>query len=352
MTSPKNILLLGATGYIGGTVLEKLLAHPCARADEFKISTPVRDSAKAEKLKSFGVKPVVGDLTSDADLLETLAKDADVVFSIADSSNLPGVKAILAGAKARFQATGRPTIYIHTSGAGAIADCAVHGMHGNSPTWDDFDEAQMATIEPSQLHRAVDLELLSADDEGYIKSYIILPTTVYGVANGPLVESGIQKPQTTLLPPLIAAALDRGEAGMVGAGKNVWQNVELRDLANLYVILYDTIDADAATVAHGRAGLYFAENGAHELSQVSEIIARVLFEHGKAQSPVPTSFTSDEEGKFFGPLASLIGSNAKCSANRARNMLGWRPTKTTRDFMACVREVTVSYVTPTAAPDV
>jgi hypothetical protein len=43
------------------------------------------------------------------------------------------------------------------------------------------------------------------------------------------VESGIQKPQTTVLPPLIAASLDRGQAGMVGDGKNVWQNVELRD---------------------------------------------------------------------------------------------------------------------------
>jgi hypothetical protein len=52
------------------------------------------------------------------------------------------------------------------SGAGAIADCTVLGMHGNGPTWDDLDEVQMASIGPTQLHRAVDLEIFSADDEG------------------------------------------------------------------------------------------------------------------------------------------------------------------------------------------
>ncbi|KAJ7330826.1 NAD-binding protein [Mycena albidolilacea] len=339
MSPSQNILLLGATGYIGGTVLEKLLQHPLAA--DFKISTPVRDPVKAEKLKAFGVTPVVADFQYDLDMLKTLAKDADVVFSIADSSNLPAAKAVLAGTKTRFELTGRQTIYIHTSGAGAIADCTVLGMHGNGPTWDDLDEVQMASIGPTQLHRAVDLEIFSADDEGYIKSYIIIPTTIYGVAIGPLVESGIQKPQTTVLPPLIAASLDRGQAGMVGDGKNVWQNVELRDVADLYIVLYDAIITDTMT-AHGRSGLYFAENGTHELVQVGEIIARTLFEHGRGKSPKPTSFTTEEGVKYFGPLAPLIGSNAKCSANRAR-ALGWKPTKTTSDFLACVLDVATSY---------
>ncbi|KAJ6554640.1 hypothetical protein B0H19DRAFT_1210906 [Mycena capillaripes] len=325
MASPKEVLFLGATGYIGGTVLGRLLHHP--RAHEFRVSALVRDPIKAEKLKAFGVTPVLGDLNLDLDLLETLGKDADVVFSI----NIPATNAILAGAKARFESTGRPTTYIHTSGAGAIADLTVHGTHKDGPTWDDLDEAQMATIEPTQLHRPIDLELLSADDEGYIKSYIILPTTVYGVASGPLVESGIQKPERGLLPPLIATALARGQAGMVGEGKNISHSIELRDIADLYITLYDD-------------WLYFAENGVHELYQVGEIVARILFEHGKTESPVPTTFTQEEEDKYFpGLLASLIGCNVKCRANRAR-ALGWRPTKSTSDFLACAEAVTTRYI--------
>ncbi|KAJ6473498.1 hypothetical protein DFH09DRAFT_1218878 [Mycena vulgaris] len=338
-STQQTFLFLGATGYIGGSILWNLLHHP--RSTELKISALVRDADKAEKLKAFGVSPVIG-AHSDLDLLETLARDADVVISVADNTNVPAATAVLRGARTRFAVTRRPTTYIHTSGAAAIADCTANGMHQDSPVWDDLDAAQMATIAPAQLHRAVDLELLKADDEGYIKSYIVLPTTVYGIATGPLVESGIQKPHTTVLPWLINAALARGQGGVFGQGHNVWQNVELTDLADLYIVLYDAIAA-GADPAHGHAGLYFAENGAHELLEISTVIARVLFENGRGGSDVPTAFTAEEEEKYFGPLAALIGSNAKCRANRAR-ALGWRPTKSTSAFMATVRDVTLSAV--------
>jgi len=277
--------------------------------------------------------PVVGD-KSNLDLLQVLARDADVVFSVADSNDVSAMKATLAGAKSRFESTGRPNIYIHTSGAGAIAD-PVYGAHQNSPTWDDLDEAQMATIAPTQLHRPVDLELLHADDEGYIKGYIILPTTVWGIPTGALVDGGIQNWQNSILNFLLPPSLARSQGGMVGEGRNVWKNVEVNELADLYMILYDAIMANEET-AHGRVGLYFAENGAYELREISAIIARVLFEHGKGASPTPTAFTAEE----IGPLGILIGSNTKCTASRAR-ALGWRPTKSTRAMLDSMPEVTM-----------
>ncbi|KAJ7610622.1 hypothetical protein DFH06DRAFT_1065094 [Mycena polygramma] len=343
MSSSKNILLFGATGYIGGSVLQKLLAHP--RAGEFKISVFVRDASKAEKLRTFGVTAIVGDLASDFNLLTALAKDADVVFTLADSTNKPAEKAILAGAKARFEATKKPTTYIHVSGVGAIADCTVYGRHPNSPTYDDSDAAQMATIAPTQLHRPVDLEILAADDTGYIKSYIVLPTTVYGLAKGPLVEAGIQKEQTGLMPLIIGASLARGQGGSVGEGKNIWYNVEVYDLADLFIMVFNAAVGDA-TLGHGRLGLYFAENGFHELCEVYEIVARIQFEYGKGQSAIPTPFDEEEMKKYFGGIGSLIGSNAKCSASRAR-ALGWRPVNNRADFLAFAQDVTTSYVSRT-----
>jgi len=320
MSSTQKVLFLGATGYIGGTVLWRLLQwHP--RATDLEITALVRDANKAEKLQAFGVVPVVGD-NSNLDLLQALARDADVVFSVADSDDVSAMKATLAGAKSRFESTGRPTIYIHTSGAGVIAD-PVNGVHQDSPTWDDLDEGQMATIAPTQLHRPVDLELLHADDEGYIKSYIILPTTVWGIPTGALVDGGIQNWQNSMLNFLLSPSLARSQGGMVGEGRNAWNNVEVNELADLYMILYDAIMAKEET-AHGGLGLYFAENGAYELREISAVIARVLFEHGKGASPMPMSFTAEE----IGPIGILIGSNAKCTASRAR-ALGWRPTKST-----------------------
>ncbi|KAF8199311.1 NAD(P)-binding protein [Mycena galopus ATCC 62051] len=335
MSSPQKVLFFGATGYIGGTVLGKLLRLP--RTTNLHITAFVRDPVKAEKVEAFGVTPVIGD-NSNLELLQALARDADVVFSVADSSDVPAVKAVLAGARKRFESTGRPTTFIHTSGAGAIADCTVNGAHHDSPTFDDLDETQMATIAPMQLHRPVDLELLDADDQGYIKSYIILPTTVWGIPTGPLMDAGIQNWQNSILNFLVPASVARGQGGMVGEGRNVWNNVKVDELADLYILLYNTIMMNDET-AHGRAGLFFAENGAHELSEMSAVIARTLFEHGKGESPIPTSFTA-EEVERMGLVAMLMASNAKCTASRAR-ALGWRPTESTREMLHCVRVVTI-----------
>ncbi|KAF7377101.1 NmrA domain-containing protein [Mycena sanguinolenta] len=265
----------------------------------------------------------------------------------ADGIDIPAVKAALAGAKQRFDSTGRPPKFIHTSGTGAIADCTANGAHHDFQTFDDLDVAQMATIAPMQLHRPVDLELLEADDEGesycsslyrqsnmeinagYVKAYIVMPTTVWGIPTGPLLDAGIQKWQNSILNFLVPPSVGRGQGGMVGGGRNVWNNVEVNELADLYIVLYEAIMASEET-AHGRVGLYFAENGAHELSELSAVIARVLFEHGKGESPIPTSFTAEEIEKI-GLMAMLIGSNAKCAANRAR-ALGWRPTKSTGEI--------------------
>lgn len=64
---------------------------------------------------------------------------------------------------------------------------------------------------------------------GYVKVYIILPSTIYGIASGVLVETGIQNPHSVQVPGLIQIALSRGRAGMVGAGKNVWPNVDIEE---------------------------------------------------------------------------------------------------------------------------
>ena len=67
-------------GYIGGSVLARLLQHPNAKS--FEITALVRSEAKAKKLESFGVKAVIGSYKDDHALTEKLAENAHVVFQI------------------------------------------------------------------------------------------------------------------------------------------------------------------------------------------------------------------------------------------------------------------------------
>jgi hypothetical protein len=67
------------SGYIGGAVLSRLLAHPSISS--YKLKTMVRAQDKAEKLKNFGVESVIGSY-ADLDKLEQLGAEADVFIEI------------------------------------------------------------------------------------------------------------------------------------------------------------------------------------------------------------------------------------------------------------------------------
>ncbi|KAL0954821.1 hypothetical protein HGRIS_003766 [Hohenbuehelia grisea] len=117
MANKTKIFFLGATGYVGGSFLTRLLEHP--KIDSFAITALVRSPEKAEKLKGLGVKVVVGS-HSDLTVIEKLASESDVVAALADADDLDLAKAVLKGLKTRFEATGTPPILIHTSGTGEL----------------------------------------------------------------------------------------------------------------------------------------------------------------------------------------------------------------------------------------
>ncbi|KAF8149876.1 hypothetical protein B0H34DRAFT_678825 [Crassisporium funariophilum] len=328
--SKTNIFFTGATGYIGGSVLSRLLKDP--KAKDTTITALVRSPEKVEKLKALGVNAVVGSHT-DEKLVEKLASEADVVIATADADNLEAALATLRGLKTRYEKTGTPPIFIHTSGTGVLTDDAA-GDKTTDTIYDDSNPDQIESLPDTQLHRNVDLELVRADKEGYIKSYIVIPSTIYGIASGELVEKGIQNAHSIQVPELIRAALARGEGGTVGAGKNFWPNVHINDVADLYIVLYDSILSNPAT-GHGREGYYFGENGEHTLYDVGKAIGEAVVAIGKGKNPGPTTFTKEELDKYLGG-STYLGTNSRCRGKRSR-AIGWKPTKTTKDFIASIR---------------
>lgn len=126
----KTVFMTGATGYIGGTVLTKLLSLPTPPA---VIQILIRDAAKAEKLSQLSlpsgttVKPLIASL-QDLDALTKAASEHDIVVSTADADDLPAMQAMIAGMKIRKEKTGHRSLLIHTSGTGTLTDDA-KGMY-------------------------------------------------------------------------------------------------------------------------------------------------------------------------------------------------------------------------------
>ncbi|KIJ63842.1 hypothetical protein HYDPIDRAFT_29192 [Hydnomerulius pinastri MD-312] len=228
MSTKTQIFFTGATGYIGGTVLLRLLDHPTFASSE--ITALLRKAEKVPAFESIGVKTVLGS-NSDLDLLEKQASQSDIVFACANADDVPACEAILRGLKKRHQTTSTVPILIHTKireVRGVLIDNA-GGNYAYDTIYDDLNPDQLETLPDTQLHRNVDLMVLAADKEGYARTHIVLPSTVYGFATGKLVDLGIQNHRSVQIPKLVQVSLSRGRAGMVGKGVNKWPNIHIDD---------------------------------------------------------------------------------------------------------------------------
>src|SRR5262245_16461390 len=106
-----KILVTGATGYIGGSVVERLteLGH--------RVSGLVRNEEKADFLKARGVHPVMAELSDRENLMDACSR-VDAVINAANSDHRGAVESILESLR------GSNKTFIHTSGSSVVADNA------------------------------------------------------------------------------------------------------------------------------------------------------------------------------------------------------------------------------------
>ncbi|KAF8817124.1 NAD(P)-binding protein [Phlegmacium glaucopus] len=334
MSSKFNIFITGATGFIGGSVVARLLQHPDAKS--FQITALVRSAEKAEKLKTLGLHTIIGSYTdNDLSFLTEAAAHADVVFEIADADNAAPTRAIMKGMKQKYEKDGRIPILIHTSGTAVIMDDA-RGMHGDHTVYSDLDVDKLSALPETALHKDVDNLILEADKAGYLKSYFILPGTIFGLATGPLVDLGVQNVQSIQIPYFIKASIARKQGGYFGKGLNRWPAVHIDDTADLYIILFDAIRSSSDGAAHGLHGYYFVENCEYSAIELARAISEALVDLGVGTTREPSAFSQEECDKYFGAAWPFLATNSLARADRSRS-LGWKPVHGKEALFASVK---------------
>ncbi|WWD22419.1 hypothetical protein CI109_106910 [Kwoniella shandongensis] len=345
--SGKSVFFTGATGYIGGTVLQSLINSSTPPS---RITALIRDPKKSDlltsipsaKSKGIAITPLVGSL-SDLDKVRDAAADADVVVSTADADDLEAVKAILEGLKLRKEKTGHRGVLIHTSGTGVLIDDA-KGEYPNDKIYTDLNPTpatrtspallSLADLPPSAPHREVDLAIIAADKAGDVKSYIILPSTIWGPGEGEVYESGLSNSFSDQIPTLIKAALDRQRAGVVGKGKNIWPHVRITDLGKLYALVYEKSTLAKATIGHGPSGYYLGIAGEYTLFGAASRIGQALLSAKlvpQGTETTPTTFTKEELDRYYGG-SDYMGTNSRGVADRSKS-IGWKPKYTEDEDM-------------------
>ena len=237
-----NIFVTGAAGYIGGSVAAALMGAG------HRVSGLVRNDERAAQVRSRGIVPMLGTLDDEA-LLARCARTADAVIHCADADHRASVASMLNALR------GSGKTFIQTSGSGIVAD----GANGERSDSVYADDTPVQPVPAREARVALNRDILATAQHG-VRAIVIAPTMIYGRGTG-------ANPNSIQVPKMMALARKAGVAKFIGRGENIWSNVHIEDLADLYLAALDRAPAGA---------FYYAENGECSIKQIAEEIARAL----------------------------------------------------------------------------
>ncbi|KAF1831212.1 NAD dependent epimerase/dehydratase family protein [Decorospora gaudefroyi] len=314
-----KLFITGATGYIGGDALYAIAnTYP-----DLDITALVRNSDKGAKvaMQYPKIRLVYGTLDS-IELLTTEASNTDIVLHCADCDHVASANALIAG----LTKSGRKTHLIHTSGTGILSfedsETNTYGVR-REKVYDDWDGIGEVTSLPDLArHRTVDKIILGSNEAsaGNIRSAIVCPPCIYGPGRGPDNKRSMQ------VYDMVRETLKRMKAFVVGEGVNMWTQVHVQDLSEVFLALVTA----ALTIGGGKAtwnaeGYYFTESGEFCWADVARKISEIAFKNKLINHEGVDQVSKEEADEMTPSGGYLWGANSRCKAVRANKLFGWTP---------------------------
>ncbi|XXX77486.1 NAD-dependent epimerase/dehydratase family protein [Sorangium sp. So ce134] len=286
----KRAFVTGVTGYIGGSVARRLLQ------EGYHVTGLVRAREDSERVAALGIHPVVGQI-DDGALLSERARAADVVVNAADMTHRGAVEALIEGM------AGANKTLVHTSGSSIVSEFGEGELSERV-----FEDDTPFSPDPPKVASVAVNRLVQGSARQGVRGVVICPPMIYGRGTG-LKRDSIQ------VPALIRLSLAQQAGVYVGRGLNVWSNVHIDDLVDLYALV----------IARAQpGGFFFAEAGEARFLDIAAAISRMLGYGGRTVSwPIADAIAAfgEDAVRYSG------ASNSRVRAKRARG-LGWAPKHT------------------------
>ncbi|KAK6856204.1 hypothetical protein PG995_008355 [Apiospora arundinis] len=342
-----RILLTGATGFIGGTILTNLLSQ--SSLAHLTFTCLVRGADRVTKLTAhYGdrVKPVLHEGLDDLEAIESIAAQHDIVINAGLGYHPASAQALVRGLGQRKAANPERDVWmIHTSGTSNLADRPITGGGSDDSSQGELREFDDATVDiygyekrleeaAPYAQRTTELGVVDAGMALGVKTLVIMSGLIYGRGTGLFNRISIQ------IPVFARAALAAGRAVVVGRGAGEWDHVHVEDLAELYrVVLAEVLQDGGARLPTGKEGIIFSGNGRHTWHEVAQGIADACYAVGRVQDKTVKSVELDEAARFFDmgiddPNIIELGlcSNSRTVSTVARG-LGWKPVRAQEAWM-------------------
>ncbi|KAG9019811.1 hypothetical protein FRB90_005959 [Tulasnella sp. 427] len=340
------VFVLGATGYIGGSVLVGIQQ----RYPEFNYTALVRSSKNNSAIEAIGVKVIQGS-HSDLELIEKVAAQHDIVVNCADADDLPLTIAILKGMMERSKrgSSSQKPLLIHTSGTSLLSEDNPTGSFipgFAEKIYDDNKPEDIRGLGPKQPHRTIDLHaevlrrIFAAGEAGLVDTYIVTPSTIYGKGQGPcrnrltkslvivsqqvngLIRQGVKRKQVVQIGPGTNGATAALQSHPLEANSLclVWNNVHIEDLMDLYGLVLELgLSGDGPSDAYER--FFFGSVGEHVWGEVAKELGKIMHQKGLVDTAEVKSISLQEEKSLL-----ATATNSRSVANRGF-ALGWRPSR-------------------------
>ncbi|EEA00566.1 NAD-dependent epimerase/dehydratase [Burkholderia sp. H160] len=286
-----KIFVTGASGFIGGSIAAHL-----ARAGH-QVRGLIRKPEHSAELQRLGIEPVLGTL-DDRALLIAEAQAADAVVNAASSDHEGAVRALIDAL------AGSGKVLLHTSGSSIVGD-ASGGEAGEARIC--HEDALPTPTSDKAARVAIDQLVLDAAQRK-VRAAVLCNTLIYG-------HGSVAGSASVQLPRLVRQAQKSGVVRHVGSGGNIWSNVHIDDVAELYRLALDKTPAGT---------FYFVESGEASFRDMSAAIARAM------KLGAPQDWPLEDAKQEWGyEMASYgLGSNSRVRGERARQLLGWQPRRT------------------------
>nr|WP_241021897.1 NAD-dependent epimerase/dehydratase family protein [Burkholderia sp. Ac-20353] len=289
-------MLFGATGYIGKHVAARLVATGHC------VTGFIRNTQSAGPLEAAGITTLHGDLNDDAELA-SLGRDHDGIVWAAQLM-LEDERRVVSTLLRNLE--GSDKLFIFTSGTSLLSERTNGDWSENTYTEDD-------TFPPRrQIAPRLEIEnMVRASAARRIRALCIRPPLVWGHGGSKVIAD------------LYHSAAKTGAVCYVGRGLNVYSNIHVDDLAEVYRLALEKGVAGA---------LYHAVSGETSYRSIAEKIGQYL---NVPTRSVTVSEAAEIWDKFMGPI--VFSSCSRTRAPRTRRELGWAPSAVHLDiFNDCV----------------
>jgi nucleoside-diphosphate-sugar epimerase len=115
---------------------------------------------------------------------------------------------------------------------------------------------------------------------------------------------------------------------IIGAGQSIWNNVHIHDLSDVYLLLVDAAIAGRTDDGlWGAKAYYLAENGEHVWGELAKSTAEAAAKLGYLPEAKAEAIDLESAKRYAGFESLSWGMNSRGRAKRAREILGWKPSR-------------------------